>query len=308
MPKTARFVVALAIAGCAAGVLQQPVRARQAEPRTVYVTVTDRKNVPVTDVDVSEFEVKADGKRAEIVSAAPATTPLRIALIVSDAGTGGFQAAAASLMQKLLGRAEFSLISLIVQPETITGYTGDAAALRDAVKRVGIRGRQVGAQLMETIRDTTKNVRREGTRPVIIVMRVGAETSSTLSADEVRDDLRKSGAILYVVSTMSAERRPASSARPGISTEQAQMQDDEMTSGMLSLGQVLGDGARDSGGRHTQVVSTTLIPALEGIAEELVQQYALTYKLPDGAKAGDKLQVTTKRKNVTLRAATKIAN
>ena len=301
-------VVAVAAVGCAAGLVQPVALARQASSRTVYVTVTDKKNVAITDMDAAELEVKADGKRAEIVSVAPATEPLRVALIVSDAGTGGFQAAAANLMQKLLGRAEMSLVSLIIQPERITDYTGEAAVLRDAVKRIGIRGRQVGAQLMETIRDATKTVRREGTRPVIIVMRVGAETTSQLSGDEVREDLRKSGALLYVVSTVGAERRPASSARPGISNEQAQMQDEEMTSGILNLGQVLGDGSKESGGRHTQVVSTTLVPSLESIADELLQQYAVTYRLPDGAKAGDKLQVSTKRKNVTLRAASRIAN
>ncbi len=59
---------------------------------TVHVTVVDKKGNPVTDLQAAEFEVKIGGKRLEVMSAGPAQAPMRIALLVSDAGTGGFQA------------------------------------------------------------------------------------------------------------------------------------------------------------------------------------------------------------------------
>jgi hypothetical protein len=276
--------------------------------RTVYVTAIDRKGNAVTDLQAAEFEVKVGGKKLEVVSAGPAQAPMRIALLVSDAGTGGFQGGLANFIQKLLGHAEFALISLIVQPETVVDYSSEGGVLRAGLRRLGARGLERGAQLLETIQDATKHVRREGTRPVIVVMRVGGEASTTLSGEAVREQLRKSGAILYVISTVGAQRSAPSQARQGISAEQAQLRDDEAVESALNLGQVLGDGSRESGGRHDQVLSTTLIPTLEQLADELLNQYVLTCVLPDGVKPTDKLSVSSKRKGVAVRAPSRLPN
>ena len=280
--------------------------ARQREFRTIYVTALDRDGRPVTDLQAADFAVKAGNKPLEIVRAEPAQMPLRIAVIVADGGTGGFQQALGNFMQKLLGHAEFSLISVIVQPDVVVDYASEGAVLRDGLRRLGPRGRQAGAQLMEAIRAAAGTVRRDGRRPAILVLRVGSEATTPLSGDEVREQLRRSGALLHVVSTLGAQRRPASSARPGISSEQAQMEDNDTATGILNLAQVLGDGAKESGGRHDQVVSTTLVPALEGVADELLHQYSVTCVLPQGARPGDKLSVSTTRKGVKLQAPARL--
>jgi VWFA-related protein len=279
--------------------------ATQARTRTVYVSVTDKKGEPVTDLQGTEFEVKEGGKTQQVVSAQMATTPLRVAVLVSDAGTGAFQAGLAHFMQSLLGHAEFALTSVIVQPEKILDYTADASTLSAAVRRLGPRGRQRGAQLMEAIQEATKNVSAEGKRPVIVVLRVGAEDATSIPADDVREQLRKSGAVLYVLSTVGAQRQAPSQARAGISSEQAQLRDDEVNDGALNLGQVLGDGSKESGGRHDQVVSTSLVEAMKQVAGELLQQYEITYILPEGMKPSDRISVSSKRKGVTVRAPTR---
>jgi hypothetical protein len=274
--------------------------------RTVYVSAVDKKGTPITDLQPTDFEVKVGGKRLEVMSAERAQSPMRIALIVSDAGTGGFQGGVATFTQKLSGRAEFALISLLVQPEMVVDYASDIGIVRSGLRRIGARGLQRGAQLLETINDATKHVRREGTRPVVVVMRVGGEAATTLSGRDVREELRKSGAILYVISTVGAERSAPSQARQGLSTEQVQLRDDEAVESALNLGSVLGDGARESGGRHAQVLSTTMIPTLELLADELSNQYELTCVLPAAVKATDKLSVSSKRKGVTVRAPVRL--
>ena len=282
------------------------VPAPQAIARIVYVSATDKYGNPVTDLQQADFELKVDGKKSTIVNVRPAEAPMRIALIVSDAGTGGFQLGLATFMQRLLGRAEFSLISVIVQPETVVEYSSEAGVLKAGLLRMGPRGRQRGAQLMETIQAATKHVQRDGTRPVIVVTRVGAEATTSIPGNDVREQLRQSGAILYVVSTVGAERAAPSQARPGISTEQAQLQDSEVADGAFNLAQVLGDGSKDSGGRHEQVIETSLVPALERMAHELLNQYAISYMLPDGARPGDKMSLSSKRKGVKLLAPSRI--
>lgn len=274
--------------------------------RTVHVTVIDRKGTPVTDLQAAEFEVKVGSKKLQVISAEPARRPMRIALIVSDAGTGGFQGGLANFVQKLSGHAELALVSSVLQPEIVVDYTSDSSVLGAGLRRLGPRGLQRGAQLLETIQDATKHVRREGTRPAIVVVRVGGEASTVVSGKDVRERLQKSGAILYVVSTVGAQRPAPSSARQGLSTEQAQLHDDESVESEHNLGTVLGDGSRESGGHHVQVLSTTLIPTLERLADELLNQYVLTCVLPDGVRSTDKLSISSKRKGVTVRAPSRI--
>jgi hypothetical protein len=295
-------VAALLLSDLVIGAGAPTAPARQAEPRTFFVTALDRDGRPVTDLQPADFAVKVGNKPVEIVRAGPAQMPLRIAVLVADAGTGGFQQAVATFMQKLLGHAEFSLVSVIVQPEVIVEYASEGGVLRDGVRRLGPRGRQVGAQLMDAIQEATGTVRSDGRRPAILVLRVGGEATTHLSGNDVRDRLRASGALLHVVSTLGAQRAPLSSARPGISSEQAQMNDADNTNSALNLAQVLGDGARESGGRHDQVVSTTLVPALERVADELLNQYSVTCVLPPNVKATDKLSVSTTRKGVKIQA------
>ena len=297
---------------CAIGVagvlVPAAVIALQPNTKTIYVTALDKQGVPVTDLDAAEIEAKAGGTPMEIVRMQPAQMPFRIAVIVSDAGIGGFQQGLANFMQKLLGKAEFSLISVVTQPEVISEYSSEGAILRDAVRRVGPRGRSrgAGAQLMEAVQQATRGVANDGRRPVILVLRAGGEATTTLEGDDVRDDLRRSGATLYVVSTVGAQRPNAPSARAGISNEQAQMQDADNANSTLNIQQVLGDGSKDSGGRHDQVISTTLVPALERIADELLSQYALTCVLPNGVRPNDKLSISTKRKNAKIQAPARL--
>ena len=303
-------IVGLAVVGAVVGgsrSIGMVAGAIQPNTSTVHVSVTDKTGSGVADLQAAEFEVKVGGKKQEVVTARQAVVPLRIAIIVSDGGTGGFQQGLANFMQKLLGHAEFALISVIVQAETVVDYTGEGGVLGAGLRRLGPRGRpQRGAQLMEAIQDALKGVRREGARSVILVVRVGAEAPTTVPGDDVREQLRKSGAILYVVSSVGAQRAAPSQARAGISAEQAQLRADEDADGALNLAQVLGDGATESGGRHEQVISTTLVPALEQVAAELLNQYEITYVRPQGGKPNDKISVTSKRKGVTIRAPARL--
>ena len=98
----------LLLTGLVIGSPAPAVSARQRESRTIYVTALDRDGRPVTDLQAADFAVKVGNKPLEVIRAEPAQMPLRIAVLVSDAGTGGFQQGLGNFMQKLLGHAEFS--------------------------------------------------------------------------------------------------------------------------------------------------------------------------------------------------------
>jgi VWFA-related protein len=282
----------------------------QPRTRTVYVSATDKQGQAVTDLQAAEFELKVAGKARDVASVEPAKLPLRIALLVADQGTGAFQLGIARFMQKLLGHAEFALISVIVQPERLIDFSHEGRDLSAALGRLGPRGRQIGAQLMEAIQDATKEVRHEARRSVIVVMRLGGEAVTSLSGEDVREQLRKSGAVLHVVSAAGAQGKAPSQATgsDAVSVQQGQFRDAELAESASSLAQVLGDGSKESGGRYEQVIATTHARALEQLADELLHQYAITFVLPDGVKANDKLSVSSKRKGVTVRAPSRLPN
>ena len=130
-------------------------------------------------------------------------------------------------------------------------------------------------------------------------------------ASAVREALRKSGATMYVVSRTGASKAAPTFAGVNSMTAEAarrQMDDSELADTALQLNLVLGDGSRDSGGYQQETALTSAVPTLQQLASEITHQYEITYSLTEGGKPLDKLQLTTRRKNVTLRAPSKIPN
>jgi VWFA-related protein len=254
-----------------------------------YASVVDRDGKPVTDMTAADFDVREGGKPVEI-AVKPATTPLRLALIVSDRGTGIFQVASLRLLQPLTGKGEFSIIGVVNQPETVATYTSDGGALSDALGKIGKRGQsRDGAQTLEALVEVADKIRKDGTRPVIVLMRIGGEPATGVTAKSVRDRLLRNGITFYAMS-IAGSMKPSS------------------TEGAVELEQVLGDGTRERGGRHAVIAVTAVAGAAEAIAAELANQYEISYTLPDGVKPSDRLQVTSKRKNVTVLAPNRIPN
>jgi VWFA-related protein len=286
--------------------------AQQPLTRTVYVTVTDKEGAPVTDLTAADFEVRYAGKTQPITDVKIATTPLRVAILVADRGTGIYQAGTLRFIEALLGRGEFSITGVVVQPERYVDYSSEVDALRGGLLRLQKRGaNQPGAQLVEAIMEAAKEVRRDGYRPVIVVMRAGGEAATPVRSESVRDEIRKSGAVLYAISRGGTQGL-GGSANPtqpitaaGVSAGNAAS---EAMEGALTLGSILGDGGRDSGGRHIQSVSTSVIETMQQIAKELLNQYEITYTIPQPGRPNDRLQVSLKRRGLTLAAPTRVPN
>ena len=83
--------------------------------RTVHVSAVDRKEAPVTDLTATDFVLREGGDVREIIKVEPATTPLHIAIIVDDSGTGIFRVPVANFVNQLLGRAQFAIKHVIGQ-------------------------------------------------------------------------------------------------------------------------------------------------------------------------------------------------
>ena len=273
--------------------------AAEARTRTIYITAMDGKGGQVTDLTVADFTVKEGGKEREVVKAEMATAPLQVAIIVDDNGSGLFRVGVANFINQLLGHGEFAVSTVTGQTMKIVDYTKDVAALKGAIDRLVARpGTPDGGQLLEGISETAMELqKRKAERPVIIALTVGGEEHSTMTAHQVLNQLRDSRASLHVISVAtSAIRSTVASDKPSDALE-----------GSLNISEVLGDGPKQSGGRRDEIVASAgIVQGLQKIADDLLHQYAVSYTLPDGVKPDERLNVSTKRKGVTLRAPSRI--
>jgi len=251
--------------------------------RKVYISATDSKGMPITDLTAAEITVKEGGKERTVASLQPAAGPMHIAILVDDAGTGAFQAAVFQFVQKVHGRGQFSISMLSPQALKLVDFTEDVERLKDALGRLGPRGRLQpdGDQLPEAISDAAKELQlRKAERPVILAMTIAGGLLHSVEPNNVLKTVRSSGSALNVVYISGAD-----------------------------LGQVLGDGPRESGGRIEEAgTGQAISPALVRIADSLLNQYALTYTLPDGVKMSDRLAVATSRKGVKLTSPSRISD
>ena len=226
---------------------------------------------------------------------------MQIALIVDDNGTGLFRAPLYRFVQHLLGKAEFAIVAVIGQPLKLTDYTMDARVLSEALGGLSVRpATPDGGQLLQGIYEAATDLeKREARRPVIIALSVPGEEHTTLPARHVLDKLKDSGASLHVFLVAGSAGRPmANVTKPSALLEEN-----------MNLGEVLGDGSKQSGGTREDVVASAggLI-GLQRLAEDLLHQYVIDYDLPPGTKPSDRISITVKRKGVSVRAPARIPN
>lgn len=251
--------------------------------RKVYISATDSKGVPVTDLTAADITVKEGAKEQPVASLQPATAPIQVAILVDDAGTGAFQLAVAQFLQKAVGHGQFSISLLNPQAQKIVDFTDDVEALKSAIGRLGTRGRiqTDGDQMLEAILDSAKALQeRKAERPVILAMTVAGGQPHSVEPKSVLTALRLSGAGLNVICALNAD-----------------------------VGMVMGDGPKFSGGLNEQAATgAAFAAAAVKVADVLQHQYLLTYTLPDGVKMSDRLSVSTSRKGITLTSPSRISD
>jgi hypothetical protein len=256
---------------------------RAPTPRVVYISATDAKGAPVTDLVAADISVKEGGKDQAIVGLEPATAALDVVVLVSDNGTGVFQPGAFQFFQSLLGHGKFSMSQFTPQVAQVMDFTDDVSTIQAALGRITPRGKVEGSgeQLIDAIAQSARTLQqRKAARPVILVLTVSGESEESLNPQPVLNQVRMSGAMLNVVFFTGA-----------------------------GTGQVLGDGPKQFGGRSEEVHAPAGVgTAITRITDTLLHQYVLTYSLPDGVKPADRLSVSTSRKGVTLLAPTRIAD
>ena len=287
-------IVAAVVIGMAGGALR--AAPAQATTRIVYFSATDGKGTPVTDLTTADITVKDDGKAREVLSVERAAGPLSVALLIDDNGYGAndVRNGVAAFAHRLRGVAEISMVTTAGQNVTRVDYTTDLEAQIGVVRQLYVRPAPAGGHLLEAIHDASSSVAaRPSLRRAIVALAFESPEFSTLRQDRVLDALRQSGASLSVIAVGKPVSN-SSAASPGLDEN-------------MNRNKVLGDGPKQSGGRHEEMVVTAGIPkAMQLVADDLLHQYAVSYSLPAGVKPSGKISVAVGRRGVTLRAPTRV--
>lgn len=292
-----RLLPALLIGSLAAVPQAQTSRAGDAKTQQIYVSAVDGKGAPVTGLTAADFVVREDGKPREVVDARPADyseTPLQLALVIDDSeaasdATMQLREGLAAMLERLHGKAEIALITIGERPTVLANYTKDTEQLKQRTNRLFPRP-GAGAYLLDALLDTSNALgKREAARPTIVAVSFEGVDYSNRHSEPVLTDLRRSGAALHVITVGTPS---------GALTEE-----------MRNRNRVIAEGTERSGGRREQVLAVSGLPEkLKQLADELVNQYVLTYSRPDMLIPPDKLEVSSTRRDVKVRARTRLGS
>jgi VWFA-related protein len=295
MMQPIRALALAALVAVAPGWQQQEPRpsASDARTRDVYVSVRDSKDAPVTGLTTADFAVKEDGAPREVLRAGPATTPMQIVLLVDDSAVldPALQPTREGLtkfVEKMQGHGEIGIVTVGERATSLVPSTTDVNALKRGITRIFARS-GAGAYMLDGIQEVSRGfTKRKAERPVIVALTMEGTEFSNLQYDNVLKTLDESGATLHMLSIG--------------------MPNNSMTDEWRNLNMVIAEGTKRSGGRRDQVLAISGIPeALLRVADELTNQYIVTYSRTERLIPPDKIQVTVSKPGVTVRARTKAA-
>jgi VWFA-related protein len=269
----------------------RPSAASDARTRDVYVSVLDSKDAPVTGLTVADFAVREDSATREVLRAGPATAPMQIVLLVDDstAMTPALQPMREGLtkfVEKMQGHGEIGIVTIGERATSLVPTTTDVNALKRGITRIFARP-GAGGYMLDGIQEVSEGFqKRKAERPVIVAITMEGVEFSNLQYERVLKTLEASGATLHMLSIG--------------------MPNSSMSDEWRNLNTVIAEGTKRTGGRRDQVLAISGIPeALLRVADELINQYVVTYGRPERLIPPDKLQVTVTRPGVTVRARTK---
>jgi VWFA-related protein len=263
----------------------------QALQRSIYASVLNAAGAPVLDLGPSDFIVREDNLAREILKVEPATTPMQVALMVDTSSASrnnlrDIREAVTEFVKDTTGtgvKHQVAIIGIGERPTVLVDYTSDQAKL---LKGVGLvfPAPQSGAYMLDGVIEASRGFKkREAQRAVIVAIATNGPEFSNRYHDQVLTALNDVGASFHIVMLGPPPTDIASSdgRERAITFSQA---------------------TESTGGRYDNVLAASALPdRLKQVANELTHQYLVTYARPQSLIPPEKVTITGKRSELTVR-------
>ena len=267
----------------------------------IPVSVLDSSGRAVTNLRLSDFQLKIDGQPAEISELARSESPIRLAMLFDNSSSvsiaSEFEKAAAIKFFRQVIRPEkdlAALYSVSTTTELEQSFTSEISSLTRAIELFPPAGGATA--LLEGIILATEYLREvQGGRRVIVIVSDGDDTKSDVTFDETIRALQVANVQVYVVKTTDFENFKRTGSRRGNANIR-----------QLAAERRMSEISGQTGGAvYSPINEREVDEAFRQISAELSQQYILSY-YPDNdtEKRGEfrEIQLTLKnRPGLTLR-------
>jgi Ca-activated chloride channel family protein len=268
----------------------------------IPVSVTDERGRAVTTLKVGDFELKIDGKAAEISELSRSETPIRLAMLFDNSSSvlvaREFEKQAAVRFFRRVIRPDKDLAALFSVADYTRreqGFTKDVGLLTSAIE--SFPKPEGATALLDGIIETAEYLRSAQGRRVLVIVSDGEDTYSDLKTtlEGVVKVLQQADVQVYVVKTTDFENFKRSGTRAGNAN----------TRQLIAERRMLEIAAQTGGAVYSPIDEGEMKDAFDRISAELSQQYILSYYPDDDAdKRGQfrEITVTVKAKpNATIR-------
>jgi hypothetical protein len=282
---------ASALAALALGVVVSAVPTvlrAQADQRVIYASALDQSGAPVANLTPADVVVREDKNAREILSVAPASDPMQIALLVDNSQAAeiyirDYREAIPAFINAIFAdesgaRHELAIITLAERPTINTDYTHDKARLVSGAERMFATPGS-GAYLLDGLIEVSQGItKRNFPRPVIVAIATEGPEMSDRQFTTVLEPLRASGAAFHAMIVGSPRNTDQDRAV------------------------VLDMGTRDTGGRYDNILTGTgLTGRMKQLAAELTHQYRVTYARPRSLIPPEHVTISAAKQGLTVR-------
>jgi VWFA-related protein len=268
--------------------LAAQARAPRSTDRLMYVSVLNKDGAPVTNLNAADFVVREDGVAREVVGAEKATEPIMLAVLVDTSQAASphvpdVRRALAVFVKQVAERNRVAIIAFGERPTVFTDYTRDVALLQKGVDRVfPVAGS--GSYLLQAVEETCERLaKHDFDRAVILAITAGGAEFSDQDYSQPLSIVRASGATLDAIVFNISPPNMADS-------------------GQRNREMFLDAATRATGGARVLLLNSMAIDgALTRLADELANQYRITYGRPDTMILPKKIEVSVRQPDLTAR-------
>ena len=271
--------------------------AGQSVERSLAVAVLDGDGAPVPGLNPSDFIVREDGVRREVLRVSPDTAPLQIALLVDTSeaaarAVGDFRKGLRAFIDAMDDGDRIAIIGFGGRPQILAASTPERAPLLDTADGL-FSSAGTAAYLLDALSETAEGfIKREASRPVMVVLATEGLDHSHANVASVLRTLEDAAITVHTV-VLTGSSYGNRFGRGG---------GDPLAQWRIDRDQALQRGPRLTGGRRRNLVAHSGVErTMRAVSAELRSRYLVVYAAPRELIPPEGVDVRVNRDDLSVR-------